>query len=191
MPPDSSTLTRLLVEWRKGNSQAADQLFAAACQELRRLAAWHFERERPDHTLQPTALVNELYLKLFAGEPVEWQNRAHFFAVAGQQMRRILIDHARARQAEKRGGGDVRLSLTDAGDLVAPRDEQLVELDAALRQLEELDPRSARVVELRFFAGLTEKEAAEVLGISLATLKRDWDFARAWLINQLRSNPTA
>jgi len=191
MPPDSGTLTRLLVEWRNGNQQAADQLFAAAYQELRRLAAWHFERERPDHTLQPTALVNELYLKLFAGEPVEWQNRAHFFAVAAQQMRRILIDHARARQAEKRGGGDMRLSLTDAGDLVAPRDEQLVELDAALRQLEELDPRSARVVELRFFAGLTEKEAAEVLGISLATLKRDWDFARAWLINQLRSNPTA
>ena len=191
MPPDSGTLTRLLVEWRNGNQQAADQLFAAAYQELRRLAAWHFERERPDHTLQPTALVNELYLKLFAGEPVEWQNRAHFFAVAAQQMRRILIDHARARQAEKRGGGDMRLSLTDAGDLVAPRDEQLVELDAALRQLEELDPRSARVVELRFFAGLTEKEAAEVLGISVATLKRDWDFARAWLINQLRSNPTA
>ena len=191
MPPDSGTLTRLLVEWRNGNQQAADQLFAAAYQELRRLAAWHFERERPDHTLQPTALVNELYLKLFAGEPVEWQNRAHFFAVAAQQMRRILIDHARARQAEKRGGGDVRLSLTDAGDLVAPRDEQLVELDAALRQLEELDARSARVVELRFFAGLTEKEAAEVLGISVATLKRDGDFARAWLVNQLRSNPTA
>jgi len=191
MPRDSGTLTQLLVEWRKGNPQAADQLFAAAYQELRRLAAWHFERERTNDTMQPTALVNELYLKLFAGEPVEWQNRAHFFAVAAQQMRRILIDHARARQAEKRGGGEARLPLTDLNGLAAPGNEELVELDRALRQLEELDQRSARVVELRFFAGLTEKEAAEVLGISVATLKRDWDFARAWLINQLRSKETA
>jgi RNA polymerase sigma factor (TIGR02999 family) len=190
MPPDSGTLTRWLVEWRNGSQEAADRLFAAAYQELRRLAAWHFERERPDHTLQPTALVNELYLKLFAGEPVEWQNRAHFFAVAAQQMRRILIDHARGHRAEKRGGGEARLSLDDVDGLTAPREEELIELDCALHELEELDPRSARVVELRFFAGLTEKEAAEVLGISVATLKRDWDFARAWLINQLASNET-
>ena len=119
-PPDSGTLTRWLVEWRNGSQEAADRLFAAAYQELRRLAAWHFEKERPGHTLQPTALVNELYIKLFAGEPVEWQNRAHFFAVAAQQMRRILIDHARARVAEKRGGGAVPLSLSDAEVLTSP-----------------------------------------------------------------------
>ena len=184
-PPDSATFNRWLAEWRNGSQEAADRLFEAAYKELRRLAAWHFQKERPDHTLQPTALVNELYIKLFAGEPVEWQNRAHFFAVAAQQLRRLLIDHARARLAEKRGAGEVRLSLTDANGLVAPRQEDLIELDQALRRLEELDPRSARAVELRFFAGLTEKEAAEVSGISVATLKRDWDFARAWLISQL------
>ncbi len=186
--PDSGTFTRWLVEWRNGSQEAADRLFAAAYKELRRLAAWHFEKERPDHTLQPTAVVNELYIKLFASEPVEWQNRAHFFAVAAQQIRRILIDHARAHRAEKRGSGDVRLSLTDADRVTAPPQEDLIELDEALRRLEELDQRSARVVELRFFAGLTEKEAAEVLGTSVATLKRDWDFARAWLISQLKSH---
>lgn len=186
-PPEATTFTRLLVEWRNGNQEAADRLFEAAYQELRRLAAWHFQHERPDHTLQPTALVNELYLKLFAGEQVEWQNRAHFFAVAAQQMRRILIDHARAHLAEKRGGGEARLSLAEVNGLAAPRDEELVELDQALRRLEELDPRSARVVELRFFGGLTEQEASEVLGISLATLKRDWELARAWLVRQMNS----
>lgn len=187
-PPDSGTFTRWLVEWRNGSQEAADRLFAAAYQELRRLAAWHFQNERPGHTLQPTALVNELYIKLFAGEPVEWRNRAHFFAVASQQLRRLLIDHARARSAEKRGGSDVRLSLGDVTGEAEPRQEDLIELDQALRRLEELDQRSARVVELRFFGGLTEKEAAEVLGISVATLKRDWDFARAWLISQLKSH---
>lgn len=185
--PDSATFTGWLQEWRKGSREAGDRLFAAAYQELRRLAAWHFQKEQPGHTLQPTALVNELYIKLFSGEPVEWQNRAHFFAVAAQQLRRLLIDHARARVAEKRGAGDVRLSLDEASGLAAPRQEDLIELDQALRRLEELDPRCARVVELRFFGGLTEREAAEVLGISVATLKRDWDFARAWLITQFCS----
>lgn len=189
-PPDSATFTQWLLEWRNGSQEAAERLFAAAYQELRRLAAWHFQRERPDHTLQPTALVNELYLKLFAGEPVEWQNRAHFFAVAAQQMRRILIDHARAHLADKRGGGDEKLSLADANGLVAPRMEDMVKLDQALRRLEAMDPRSARVVELRFFGGLKENEAAEVLGISVATFKRDWEFARAWLVKQLSSHET-
>jgi RNA polymerase sigma factor (TIGR02999 family) len=189
-PPDSGTFTGWLLEWRKGSREAGDRLFAAAYQELRRLAAWHFQKEQPGHTLQPTALVNELYLKLFSGEPVEWQNRAHFFAVAAQQLRRLLIDHARARAAEKRGAGDVRLSLNEASGLAGPREEDLIELDQALRRLEELDLRCARVVELRFFAGLTEREAAEVLGISVATLKRDWDFARAWLITQVYSHQT-
>ena len=190
MSPDPGTLTIWLVEWRNGNQEAGKKLFEAAYQELRRLAAWYLQRERPDHTLQPTALVNELYLKLFAGEPVEWRNRAHFFAVAAQQMRRILIDHARAHMAEKRGGGNTKLSTTDANGVAAPRAEELLALDEALHRLEELDQRSARVVELRFFGGLTEAEAAEVLAISVATLKRDWEFARAWLVDQLTSQQT-
>jgi RNA polymerase sigma-70 factor, ECF subfamily len=188
--PDSEAFTAWLVEWRKGNQESGDRLFAAAYQELRRLAAWHFQREQPGHTLQPTALVNELYVKLFSGEPVEWQNRAHFFAVAAQQLRRLLIDHARARVAEKRGAGDKPLSLDEAIGAAAPRQEDLLEIDKALCRLEELDSRAARGVELRFFGGLTESEAAEVLGISVATLKRDWDFARAWLITQFCSRKT-
>jgi RNA polymerase sigma factor (TIGR02999 family) len=185
MPEDAPTITGWLVEWRQGSREAGDRLFAASYQELRHLAAWHLRKERPGHTLQPTALVHELYVRLFAGEPVEWQNRAHFFAVAARQLRRLLIEHARARLAEKRGGGHVRLSLSEVGGLAAHREEDLIELDEALNRLEELDPRSARVVELRFFGGLTEQEAAEAIGISVATLKRDWDFARAWLLSQL------
>lgn len=143
MPPDSTTLTHWLAEWRGGNQEAADRLFTAAYEELRRLAAWHLQKERPGHTLQPTALVNELYLKLFGGEPIIWQNRAHFFAVAAQQLRRLLIDHARARQADKREGDRVRLSLSEVNGLATPRDEDLIELDEALLRLETLDPRSA------------------------------------------------
>lgn len=188
MTQDSPTFTRWLVEWRNGNQGAGDRLFAAAYQELRRLAAWHFGNERPGHILQPTALVNELYIKLFASEPVEWQNRAHFFAVAAQQLRRLLIDYARARLADKREGGHMRLSLTEANELAVSREKDLIEVDEALRRLEGLDPRSARVIELRVFGGLTEKEAAEAISISVATLKRDWDFARAWLISQLATN---
>jgi len=185
MSQEPTTLTHWLLEWRNGNQDAAKELFTAAYSELRRLAAWHLQRERPGHTLQPTALVNELYLKLFAGEPVNWQNRAHFFALAAQQLRRLLIDYARGRLAEKREGGYVRLSLTEANGLASPLEEDLIALDQALCRLEELDPRSARVIEMRFFGGLTEKESAEVLGISVATLKRDWEFARAWLVRQL------
>jgi len=185
MQPDAPTLTLWLVEWRNGDRQAGDRLFAAAYQELRRLAAWQLQGERPGHTLQPTALVNELYVKFFSGQTLDWQNRAHFFAVAAQQLRRTLIDHARARLADKREGGRMRLSLTEASGLAAPREEDLIELDEALSRLEELDPRAARVVELRYFGGLTEKEAAEVIGIGAATLKRDWRFARAWLTSQL------
>lgn len=188
MQPDPRTLTLWLVEWRKGNDDAANRLFESAHAELLRLAAWQLQRERPFHTLQPAALVNELYLKLFAGEPVNWQNRAHFFAVAAQQLRRLLIDHARSRQAEKRDGGRVRLSLTEVDGVAAPWEEDLIDLDQALSHLHQFDPRSVRVIELRFFAGLTEKETAEVLDISVATVKRDWDFARAWLASQLGRN---
>jgi RNA polymerase sigma-70 factor, ECF subfamily len=184
MQPDGG-LTQMLAAWRNGNEDAGQQLFAVAYRELRRLAAWHLRQERPGHTLQPTALVNELYLVLFQGEPVEWQTRAHFFAVAAQQMRRLLIDHARARHADKRGGHQIRVSITEIEGLASPEAADLLALDQALGRLEALEPRAARVVELRFFGGLTEKETSEVLGVSIATMKRDWTFARAWLINEL------
>lgn len=180
-----SSTAALLAEWRTGDQEAGNQLFAAAYQELRRLAAWQLQMERPGHTLQPTALVNELYVKLFGAEPVAWQNRAHFFAVAARQIRRLLIDYARAHNARKREGGPARLSLTEAGELAAPQAHDLIEIDEALTRLHTLDARAAGVVEVRYFGGLTETESAEALGISLATLKRDWDFARAWLSTQL------
>jgi RNA polymerase sigma-70 factor (ECF subfamily) len=184
--PTDFPVTQLLEEWRRGDQEAGNRLFAATYQELRRLAGWHLQNERQDHTIQATALVNELYLKLFGGTPVAWQDRAHFFAVAAQQMRRLLIDYARASQAEKRVGSRTRLYLTEVNGVPAPHDEDLLDLDDALKQLEALDPRATKVVELRYFGGLTEREAAEVIGVSVATLKRDWDFARAWLIRRLQ-----
>lgn len=187
MPPETAPLTKMLMEWRNGDRDAGNRLFAAAYQELRRLAEWHFQRECEGLTMQATAIVHELYLKLFGDEVVDWQDRAHFFAVAAQQIRRLLIDHARARHAEKRGGGRMRLSLTEINGVAAPADEDLLELDEALSRLQALDPRAAGIVELRYFGGLTEKEAAEVVGISVATLKRDWEFARVWLTRQLAS----
>ncbi len=189
-PEDPASLSQLLGQWRNGDRDAGERLFTAAYQELRRLAAWNLQQERPGHTLQATALVNELYLKLFAAQPVAWQDRAHFFAVAAQQMRRLLIDHARARRAQKREGERLRVSLTDIADLAAHPDatweEDVEALNEALDNLAVLDPRCARVIELRFFAGLTEAEAAEVTGISVATLKRDWEFGRAWLLQELK-----
>jgi RNA polymerase sigma factor (TIGR02999 family) len=186
MPPNAPNLTQALVDWRNGDQDAGNRLFAAAYQELRRLAAWDLERERRGHTLQATALVNELYLKLFGGEPVDWRNRAHFFAVAAQQIRRLLVDYARAGLAEKRGGDRVKLSLTEVKGLAAPSEQALLDLDAALRRLETLDPRAARIVELRYFGGATEQETAEAMDVSVATVKRDWNFARTWLISQLK-----
>jgi RNA polymerase sigma factor (TIGR02999 family) len=186
LPPEDPHLTQALADWRNGDQDAGNRLFAAAYQELRRLAAWRLQRERPGHTLQATALVNELYLKMFGGEPVNWQDRAHFFAVAAQQMRRLLVDYARAGLAEKRGGGRVKLSLTEVQGLAAPNEEALLDLDAALSRLEALDPRAARIVELRYFGGATEQETGAAVGVSVATVKRDWDFARTWLISQLR-----
>ena len=165
----------------------ASQLMDLVYPHLRRLAQRYMQQERVGHTLQATALVHETYLRIFGSKPVQWQNRAHFFAVAARQMRRILVDHARAAHAGKRGGCRVKLSLEDVPGLSQERDEDLLILEEALKRLESLDPRAARVVELRYFGGLTEKEAAEVLKISLATLKRDWEFARAWLFEQLRA----
>jgi RNA polymerase sigma factor (TIGR02999 family) len=152
------------------------------------LAGRYLRQEKAGGMLQPTALVNELFLVLFRGEPVDWQNRAHFFAVAARQMRHLLIDRARAQRTDKRGGRMVKVSISDVDALSAsPRSEteNLLALDQALTRLEQLEPRVAKVIELRFFGGLTEAEACEVLDISLATLKRDWTFGRAWLANEL------
>jgi RNA polymerase sigma factor (TIGR02999 family) len=170
--PDSDQITTLLLDWRNGNKQAGDRLMEAAYQELRRISTRYMVRERQNHTLQGTALVHELYLRLFQSAEIKWQDRAHFLAVASQQLRRILVDHARAVRAGKRGGNCLKVSLTRANGWTADRDEDLVDLDDALNRLEELDARAARIVELKFFGGLTETETAEALGISVTTVKR-------------------
>lgn len=181
--------TLLLAEYHSGDQDAAQQLMAIVYQELRRLAQFYLQQERADHTLQATALVHEAYLRLFGnGSDFAWRDRAHFFAIAGRQMRRVLVDYARHRQTEKRFGGTIKLSLEEITGVASEQDEELIALDEALHRLEVIAPRASQVVELRFFAGLMEKEAAEVLGISLATIKRDWDFAKAWLFSQLRSS---
>jgi RNA polymerase sigma factor (TIGR02999 family) len=178
-PPES--VTDLLVAWGDGDAAALDQLVPLVNAELRRLARGYMRRERQGHTLQTTALVNEAYLKLVEQRRVRWQNRAHFLAIAAQQMRRILVDHARKRQYQKRGGGALQVTLGEAEGLAVERAPDLVALDEALAALAEFDPRRARVVELKFFGGLTTEEAAEALGVSTTTVERDWTVARAWL----------
>ncbi len=178
-------VTELLQRWRNGDQQASNELAELVYADLRRVAGNLMHAEREGHTLEPTALVNEMYLRLFRSEPVDWQNRAHFFGVAARQLRRILVNHARDRSAGKRGGDRVRLTVTSLDSLAGPSEQDLLDVDRVLEQLEQFDPRAARVVEMRFFAGLTEPEMAEALGVSLATLKRDWAFARAWLSTHL------
>jgi RNA polymerase sigma factor (TIGR02999 family) len=185
MSPNTRQITTLLADIREGRPEAAEQLLEIVYQDLRRLAAHQFQQENAGHTLQPTALVHELYMRLFAGEPVACQDRGHFFAIAAQQIRRILVDHARARRAKKRGGEHLRVTITDLST-VSDTDEDLLAVDVVLSRLQRLDSRAAKVVELRFFAGLEEKEIAEFLGVSVATVKRDWIFARAWLETQLK-----
>jgi RNA polymerase sigma factor (TIGR02999 family) len=186
--PDPQHVTQWLAAWRRGDEHARDQLFAAAYPQLRRIAARFLQRERGDHTLEPTALVNELALRLLGSAPIAYTDRAHFFALAAQMMRRILIDHARARVAEKRGGVQQRMNLSSIEDcLPASGSEDVLMLDEALSRLEQADARAAKVVELRFFGGLREQEVADVLGVSVITVKRDWKVARAWLVDQLPS----
>ncbi len=187
MQQDGKTheITGLLRRWRLGDLEAANQLMELVYGDLHRIAAREMRREHGEHTLQTTAVVHEAYLRIFRSEPVEWQDRAHFYAVAAQQLRRVLLDHARRAHSEKRGGGFVKFSLRESDDKAIGVDERLLALDEALMRLEDLDPRAAKVVELRFFGGLTEADAAEVLGVSVATLKRDWDFAKTWLAVQL------
>jgi RNA polymerase sigma factor (TIGR02999 family) len=180
-------ITGWLGLWRQGDEHARDQLFAVVQPELRQIAAHLLQRERRDHTLEPNALVNELCLRLFGSQPIAYQDRAHFFAIAAQTMRRILIDHARARVASKRGGEQQRVPLSDVdGWTVLTPSADLLALDAALSELQSVDPRAARVVELRFFGGLREDEVAEALGVSVITVKRDWKAARAWLVGRLQ-----
>ena len=178
-------ITRLLIAWNQGDQRARDELTPLIYDELRRLARGLLRHERPGHTLQPTALVHEAFLRLIDQSQVNWQNRAHFFGAAARLMRQILINHAEARRAAKRGGEAERVSLNDV-DHSTPRQEiDLIALDEALQRLERLDPQQGRIVELRYFSGLTIEEIAEVIGVSPATVKRDWNLARAWLRREL------
>ena len=179
-------ITRLLADWSNGDRQALEKLTPLVYDELRRLAARYLRQERLGHTLQSTALVHEAYLKLVGQNNVRWQNRAHFFGIAAQMIRRILVDYARARRADKRGAGAEKLSLDEAIALPGGPDLDLVALDDALEGLAKIDERQSRLVELRFFAGLTLEETAEVLQMSLATAKRDWVSAKAWLSREIR-----
>jgi RNA polymerase sigma factor (TIGR02999 family) len=185
--PPAAEITGWLARWREGDQTARDRLFTVVDPHLRQVAARLLQRERRDHTLEPHAVVNELYLRLLGGTPVSFHDRAHFLAVAAQTMRRILIDHARARLAEKRGGDQRRVPLSAAdGWAAAVSSEELIDLDAQLSALALADPRAARVVELRFFGGLREEDVAEALDVSVITVKRDWKAARAWLAARLQ-----
>jgi RNA polymerase sigma factor (TIGR02999 family) len=188
MPNDS--VTGLLTRWRAGDRQALDELTPLVYVELRRIARRHLRREPVGNSLQTTALVHEAYLKLVDQSRIEWQNRAQFYAVAGELIRRILVDHARARHRDKRGGAVRTLALDEALHISNKRSVELIALDDALNGLAKLDVQQSRVVELRFFAGLTVEETAEVLQVSRATVNRDWVTARAWLLRELSGAPS-
>ena len=182
---DSHAITALLDRWRLGGQDAANQLMELVYGELHRIAAREMRREHGEHTLQTTAVVHEAYLRICRSEPIDWKDRAHFYAVAAQQLRRVLVDHARRVQSEKRGGGIIKAPLWDSDGPAIYPDDRVLAVDQALGRLETLDPRAAKVVELRYFGGLSDAESAEVLRISVATLKRDWQFAKSWLTAQL------
>lgn len=181
----SREITRLLVAWSEGDESALDQLAPLIHAELHRLAHHYMSRERPGHLLQTSALINEAYIRLIDWKNVRWQNRAHFFGVAAQLMRRILVDFARDRQYLKRGGGTLLVSLSNAASFVVQRGEDFVALDEALTALAQIDPRKVRVVEMRFFAGLSVEEVAELLNVSKETVMRDWRLAKVWLLREL------
>ncbi len=178
-------VTQLLVNWSNGDQHALEELMPLVYGELRRLAASHLRRERSDHTLQSTALVNEAFLRLVNQREVHWRSRAHFYGIAARMIRRILVDHARSQQAGKRGAGAIKLELDEAMAISPAAELDLVGLDAALERLAVLDERQGRIVELRFFAGLSVEETAEVMHISPATVKREWSSARAWLYREI------
>jgi RNA polymerase sigma-70 factor (ECF subfamily) len=181
----SSHVTELLVRWSDGEAAAREALIPVIYDELRRLARYHLARQRPDHTLQSTALVHEAYVRLAGHEWARWQNRHHFYGVAARLMRQILVDHARRHRAAKRGGSGLNLTLDEAVALPQQRDVDVIALDDALTDLAALDPRQSQIVELRFFGGLSIEETSQVLGISPATVKREWATARTWLFGEL------
>lgn len=187
-PPLPGEVTRLLKDWSSGDPAALDQLIPIVYGELRAVAARYLRRERQGHTLQPTALVNEAYLRLIDQKHVNWQNRAHFVGVAAQMMRRILVDHAKSRSRTKRGGGVLKVTLDEAVAISEERAANLVELDRALTALEAFDQRKSRVVEMKYFGGLSVEETAEVLKVSVVTVARDWKLAKAWLYTHIEDN---
>jgi len=182
--PDSE-VTQLLNAWCQGDTRALDQLAPLVESELRRVAQAYLSREAPGHTLQPTALINEAYVRLIEWKTVEWRSRAHFYAVAAKMMRRVLVNHAVRSGSLKRGGGTLLLSLVEADSVAAQENADIVALDAALERLAQFDARKSQLVELRFFGGLTAEEAAEVMGSSLRSVNREWSLARAWLFREL------
>jgi RNA polymerase sigma factor (TIGR02999 family) len=187
-PAESADITALLIAWSQGNRSALDRLMPQLYDELRKMAQRHMKSERAGHTLQATALVNEVYLRLVDLEKVDWQHRAQFFALSAQMMRRILVDGARVRLSRKRGKGAIRITL-DEGLVMSPeRDVSILALNEALESLSQIAPRQAKVVELRYFGGMSEQETAEALEISPRSVNRDWQFARAWLMRQLGDN---
>jgi RNA polymerase sigma factor (TIGR02999 family) len=183
--PAEPDITQLLVAWSNGDHAAFDRLEPAVHHELHRLASRYMAGERPGHVLQTTALLNEAYMRLVDWKDVQWQSRAHFFGLAAQVMRRILVDVARTSGRAKRGGRALHVSLTEAGDVPIAREADLLALDDALKALEQLNARHSRVVELRFFGGLSLEEVAHVLGVSVGTVRRDWSLAQAWLFREL------
>ena len=183
---DTVNLTGLLQRMQAGDQRASEKAVGLVYDELHRIAAKAIKRERPDHLLQTTALIHEAYVRLVGSQPLEINSRGHFFAIASQQMRRILIDYARERGAQRRGSGSVHAELEGLQIGFAPRGIDLLLLDESLQELQAIDPRAAKVVEMRFFGGYSDKDVVEALGVSLATVRRDWDFARAWLFDRMK-----
>ena len=183
--PSAENVTKMLRDWRNGDQEALEQLIPVVYDELHRQAARYLRREHPGHTLQTTALIHEAYLRLINQQNIEWQNRAHFYAIAARLMRQILVDHARRRQATKRGGSDIKVPLEEAMVISPGENVDLVALDEALTRLAAIDPQQSRIVELRYFSGLSVEETAEVLGVSSRTVNRDWNVAKAWLRQQI------
>jgi RNA polymerase sigma-70 factor (ECF subfamily) len=179
-------VTQLLVRSRQGDQEAMGALMPLVYEELRRLARSHMRRERPDHTLQTTGLVHEAYLRL-VGQNANWNNRAHFMGIAAKMMRRVLVDHAKSHYRAKRGGGAIKVTLDSPALVTKEAHKELIALEDALRRLEEMDQQRAQIVELRFFGGLSNEEASKVLGISTATVQRQWAGARAWLYHELKA----
>src|SRR5262249_8503014 len=185
LAPSSHEITQLLLAWHDGDSEALDQLVPLVEVELRRLARTYMSRERASHTLQTTALINEAYVRLIDARDVRWQSRAHFYGIAAQVMRRILVEFARKRNYQKRGGGSYQVTLNEGLIVSEAEDLNVLAVDEALNELSQIDERKARVVEMRFFGGLTEKETAVALNVSAETARRDWRLAKSWLLRQL------